>query len=167
MQFSIGVEYALHCLVYLVDLPSETPIGIKELATYQGLSVSYLSKFFTKLVKAGIVRSIPGVNGGYELARKPEEITFWDVVTAIQGEHSLFHCKEIRNDSLPYREGEFKRLQCHDKCLINSVMLEAEQQMKNYLSNKTIAWLHDKLDQNVPEIQEMRRRWFTQGVQSR
>jgi Rrf2 family protein len=163
-QFTNGVEYSLHCLVYLIDLPSGTNIRIKELATYQGISESYLSKFFTKLVKAGIVRSVPGVKGGYELARKPEEITFWDVVQAIQGKNSFFQCKEIRSHILPYREGDLPRPQCQDRCLINSVMLEAEQHMKTYLSTKTIAWLHEKLDQNVAELQRIRKQWFAERV---
>ena len=68
MQYSVGVEYAIHCLLYLVDVPMGRSIGIKDLAAYQGVSESYLSKVFTKLKKSGVVKSVPGVNGGYELA---------------------------------------------------------------------------------------------------
>ncbi|MCH5585760.1 Rrf2 family transcriptional regulator [Shimazuella sp. AN120528] len=165
MQFSVGVEYALHCLVYLVNLPPDSPIGIKDLAAYQGVSDSYLSKFFTQLVKAGIVRSVPGVKGGYELAKKPEDISFWNVVTAIQGEASLFQCKEIRHNTLPFRENKF---QCYsEKCLINSVMLEAESHLKNYLCTKTIAWLHENLDKHIPEIQQEQKRWFKEKLYNR
>ncbi len=60
MHYSVGVEYGLHCLVYLIDLPEDSTIGIKELAAFQGVSETYLSKIFGKLVKAGIVRSVPG-----------------------------------------------------------------------------------------------------------
>jgi len=63
MQFSIGVEYALHCLLYMVDIPSVKAVGVKDLAAFQGVSETYLSKTYTKLRKAGIVRSIIGVNG--------------------------------------------------------------------------------------------------------
>ena len=69
MQFSVGVEYALHSLFYMVELPQGKVIGIKELAAFNGISETYLSKVFTKLRKSGLVRSISGVKGGYELAR--------------------------------------------------------------------------------------------------
>jgi DNA-binding IscR family transcriptional regulator len=49
MQYSVGVEYALHCLVYLIDAPSEESVGIKDLAEFQGLSETFLSKVFGKL----------------------------------------------------------------------------------------------------------------------
>lgn len=76
MQYSIGVEYALHCLVYLIDHTEDSSIGIKELSTFQGVSETYLSKIFSKLSKNGIVSSVPGVKGGYKLAKSPEEISF-------------------------------------------------------------------------------------------
>jgi DNA-binding IscR family transcriptional regulator len=49
MQYSIGVEYALHCLVYLFDIPEYSPTGIKELSFFQGILDTYLSKIFSKL----------------------------------------------------------------------------------------------------------------------
>ena len=85
MKFSVGLEYELHCLLYMVDLPEGYSVGVRELAHYQGVSETYLAKFFTKLRKAGIVKAAPGVNGGYELALAPQDITFWHVVEAIEG----------------------------------------------------------------------------------
>ena len=69
MQLSVGVEYALHSLFFLQGLPQGKVIGIKELSALHGISETYLSKVFTRLRKSGIVRSVPGVKGGYELAR--------------------------------------------------------------------------------------------------
>lgn len=56
----------MHCLLYMIDIPSSKSVGIKDLAAYQGVSETYLSKVYIKLRKAGIVKSIPGANGGYE-----------------------------------------------------------------------------------------------------
>lgn len=106
VQFSVGVEYGLHCLTYLIHLPKGTTIGIRDLAQFQGVSETYLSKIFTKLKKAGIVRSIPGVKGGYELAQKPENITFWDVVEAIEGAKPLFQCTEVRQKYIIFQNQE-------------------------------------------------------------
>ena len=49
MKFSVGVEYALHCLLYMVEM--EETVGIKELAKFQGISETYLSKVYGKLSK--------------------------------------------------------------------------------------------------------------------
>src|SRR3954447_21179587 len=104
MQYSVGVEYALHCLVYLIDVPSNDSIGIKDLAEFQGLPETFLSKVFSKLSKAGIVSSVPGVKGGYRLSRSPEDISFWDVVEAVEGRKPIFQCKNIKDNGYLYRE---------------------------------------------------------------
>jgi len=151
LQFSIGVEYALHCLLYMIDIPSGKSVGIKDLATYQGVSESYLSKVYTKLRKSGLVRSIPGVNGGYELARSPEKITFWDIVEAVEGTSPLFQCVEIRQKELLLDKNNLPDTYTKCPCLIKVVMLEAEDKMRQYLHNKTLAWLHDQVKNKIPE----------------
>ncbi|QIB68731.1 Rrf2 family transcriptional regulator [Aminipila butyrica] len=151
MQFSIGVEYALHCLIYMVDIPTGKSVGIKDLAAYQGVSETYLSKVYTKLRKSGIVKSIPGVNGGYELARNPKEISFWDVVEAVEGSSPLFQCAEIRQKELLLDKENLPDSHTKCPCLIKVVMLEAEEQMRQHLRSKTLAWLHQQVAEKVPE----------------
>lgn len=145
MQFSIGVEYALHSLLHMVDLPPGKPIGVKELATFQGISETYLSKVFTKLRKAGIVRSLPGVNGGYELARSADRISFWDVVEAVEGSTPIFQCAEVRQNNILVDKNDLPPSFSKCPCLIKTVMLDAETQMRNYLANKSLAWLSKKV----------------------
>ncbi len=151
MQFSIGVEYALHCLLYMVDMPTGKSVGIKDLATYQGVSETYLSKIYTRLRKSAIVKSMPGVNGGYALARNPESITFWDVVEAVEGSAPFFQCAEIRQNELLLDKNNLPDTYIKCPCLIKVVMLEAEDQMKQYLNNKTLAWLHTQVKNKIPE----------------
>ena len=150
MQFSIGVEYAIHCLLHVINIPKGKTVGIKDLATYQGISETYLSKVFTKLRKAGIVKSIPGVNGGYELARVPESISFWDVVEAIEGSAPLFQCAEIRQNEILLDKNNLPDAYTKCPCLIKVVMIEAENQMKEHLKSKTLGWLHEQVKNKVP-----------------
>ena len=154
MQFSIGVEYALHCLLYMVDIPSGKSVGIKDLAAFQGVSETYLSKVYTKLRKAGIVKSMPGVNGGYELARIPESITFWNIVEAVEGTTPLFQCVEIRQNEILLDKNNLPDAYTKCPCLIKVVMLEAEDQMRQYLNLKTLGWLHEQVSQKIPEEHE-------------
>jgi Rrf2 family protein len=151
LQFSIGVEYALHSLLHMVDFPSGKPIGIKELAAFQGISETYLSKIFTKLRKAGIVRSMPGVNGGYELSRRADEISFWDVVEAIEGTSPMFQCAEIRQNNILVDKNDLPDSFSKCPCTIKIVMLEAEAKMREYLANKTLAWLNTEFRKKLSE----------------
>ncbi|CAI6050629.1 RrF2 family transcriptional regulator [Cohnella sp. JJ-181] len=149
MQYSVGVEYALHCLVYLI--PNDTKIGIKELAFFQGVPETYLSKIFTKLANAGIVLSVPGVKGGFKLARNPDEISFWDVVEAVEGKKPIFQCQNIKDKGYLYRDRDCS--DCTDAtsfCSINLVMLQAEEAMQNFLRSKKLSWLEEELDRVLP-----------------
>jgi Rrf2 family protein len=137
----------------MVDIPSGKAVGIKDLAAFQGVSETYLSKVYTKLRKAGIVRSIPGVNGGYELARIPESITFWNVVEAVEGTSPLFQCAEIRQNNILLDKNNLPDTYTKCPCLIKVVMLEAEEQMRQYLNNKTLGWLHEQVYKKIPEEQ--------------
>ena len=151
MQFSIGVEYALHSLFYMVDLPIGKAIGVRELATLQGISETYLSKVFTKLRKAGIVRAMPGVNGGYELSRKSETISLWDIVEAVEGASPIFQCAEIRQNNILVDINALHNNFEKCPCLIKVIMLEAEEQMRKYLTEKSLAWLNEEAKKEFTE----------------
>ena len=128
MQFSVGVEYAFHSLFYLAGLPRGKVVGIKELAQFNRLTETYLSKIFTKLRKGGIVRSVPGAQGGYELARDPEGISFWDVIEAIEGPSHFFQCAEIRRNNVLVEDPSCYKDSC--PCLIKVVISEGEEKME-------------------------------------
>jgi Rrf2 family protein len=162
MKFSVGVEYALHCLLYMVNIEEGRSVGIRDLATFQGISETYLSKVYAKLSKSGIIKSVSGVKGGYALARKAEEITFWDVVEAVEGEEPFFQCAEIRQNNILLDKENLPDTHTKCPCLIKVVMLEAENEMKKYLNNKTLGWLYDEVYNNkLPkEAEKATIEWF-------
>ncbi|MDQ0914975.1 Rrf2 family transcriptional regulator [Paenibacillus sp. V4I5] len=163
MQYSIGVEYALHCLVYLIEVPPDSSIGIKELSAFQGISETHLSKMFGKLTKAGIVKSIPGVKGGYSLSKSPEEISFLDVIDAIEGTNPIFQCKNIIANGILYQDKECTSCTADTPpCTINLVMLEAEEHMRSFLRSKTLKWLNEDLERVLPrQIRNDTRKYFS------
>ncbi|MGL5000937.1 MAG: RrF2 family transcriptional regulator [Cetobacterium sp.] len=142
---SVGVEYALHCLLYIVKMKDKNYVGIKDLAEFQGVSESYLAKIFTKLGKVGITKSVSGVKGGYELARSPKDISFWDVVEAVEGKEPLFQCAEIRQKTILLDPNNLPDTHTKCPCFIKVVMQEGENKMKNYLSEKNLEWLYNEV----------------------
>ncbi|GAE05531.1 Rrf2 family transcriptional regulator [Paenibacillus sp. JCM 10914] len=92
MQFSKSTGYALHALIHLARSERGQNVGIKELSALLGVSESYLSKIMSKLRQDGIVKAVTGVNGGYELARSADQITFLEVIQIIEGRQRLYDC---------------------------------------------------------------------------
>lgn len=84
----------------MIDMPVGTTIGIKQLAELNKLSETYLSKIFTKLRISGIVRSSQGAKGGYELAERAENISFWDIIEAVESSSYMFQCAEIKQANI-------------------------------------------------------------------
>ena len=149
MQFSIGVEYAFHSLFYMVDFPEHKTIGIKQIAELNKITETYLSKVFTKLRKAGIVRSTPGVKGGYELARPAEDISFWEIIEAVEGSSFFFQCAEIRKKNVFVDDPSVFTAKC--PCLIKVVIQEAEELFRDRLRNKSLRWLYEQVNKDFSQ----------------
>jgi len=161
--FGKGVEYALHCISFLIDPPDGAVLTVSELAKFQGVSESYLAKVFTKLTKAGLIRSSTGARGGYELIRPAEQISFWDVVVAVEGKPKLFECRNVRAGCVLYQNDKVKpEWLVSDVCSIHRVMLEAEQQVKTVLQEKTLAWLAQETGKKIPKKEQKKfSQWFS------
>ncbi|MGL4999916.1 MAG: RrF2 family transcriptional regulator [Cetobacterium sp.] len=159
---SVGVEYALHCLLYIVKMKDKNYVGIKDLAEFQGVSESYLAKIFTKLGKVGITKSVSGVKGGYELARSAKDISFWDVVEAVEGKEPLFQCAEIRQKTILLDQNNLPDTHTKCPCFIKVVMQEGEDKMKNYLSEKNLEWLYNEVYGRIlsKEVEVETIEWF-------
>lgn len=162
MQFSVGVEYAFHSLFYLVDIPEHKSVGIRQIAELHGITESYLSKVFARLRKAGIVRSVPGVKGGYQLARPAEEVTFWDIIEALEGSSSFFQCAEIRKKNIFVDDPSVFTDKC--PCLIKVVIQDAEEVFRSSLRKKTLRWLHDQVSHDFPAGKKMAIAEWVKGV---
>ncbi|MVO98244.1 RrF2 family transcriptional regulator [Paenibacillus lutrae] len=140
MQFSKSTDYALHALVYLAHLDRLSNVGIKEISTMLNVSESYLSKIMTRLRKDGIVGAVSGVKGGYELARPAKEITFLEVIWAIEGRQRMFECSNLNSQQhkLLGEEHDKPKNSSNQECQIKKVMAGAEQHLYHYLREHTI-----------------------------
>jgi Rrf2 family transcriptional regulator, iron-sulfur cluster assembly transcription factor len=85
-------EYAMRALVYLALKGNAKHVAAKELAKGQDIPEDFAYKILHKLTRAGLTKCHMGHNGGFKLARIPEEITFLQVVTAIQGPVMIKKC---------------------------------------------------------------------------
>lgn len=85
MRITAQEEYGLRCVLQLALQPEGSPLSVREIARREALSVAYVEKLLYLLSRAGLTRSVRGINGGYCLARPPEEIYLGEVVRALGG----------------------------------------------------------------------------------
>jgi Rrf2 family protein len=122
VKYTKATDYALHIMAYFVKQEGKDNLSLQPLASHMNISPTYLSKILTQLVKANLIQSTPGVNGGYSLRKPKSEISFYDVIQAIEGSGALFTCEMVENHA----------------CQIEEVMKEAEEKMVSHLKEKRI-----------------------------
>lgn len=137
-HFSVAVEYAIHCLIWLADQPDEVALSIGEMAFLQGIPPTSLAKIFPKLEKACIVSSEEGIRGGYRLARKPEQITFLQIADAVEEAKPVFDCREIRGKCGLFG-GNVPSWAKRGTCAIHAAMIRAENAFRMELEKTTLS----------------------------
>lgn len=158
--YSASVEYALHCMLHLVDVPEGTWPSTRDVAEFQGVSPTYVAKLFTKLQKAGLVTSAEGIGGGFRLAKAPGEISVLDIADAVEGYKPLFNCREIRRNCILYGDNP-PRSATEGVCQIHAAMLDAEARMRDSLAATSLADLAGRVNEHVPGgILAAGRAWF-------
>lgn len=82
MRINQSTDYAIRMAVYLAQ--SACPIPSSKLSEAIGVSPRYLLQIGSKLREGGLILVSYGPKGGYELSRKPEEITLLDIIQIME-----------------------------------------------------------------------------------
>ena len=85
MKLSRTVAYAVRATLQLAQSESDRPVPCSKLAAEGNMPERFLLQILRNLVTHGILRSTRGVDGGYALTRRPEDISLLDVIEAIEG----------------------------------------------------------------------------------
>lgn len=155
VQMSRGVEWALHCCV-LLHWAGPDAIPSAKLAGYHDLPPVYLNKQLQRLAQAGILDSISGPNGGFRLAKSPEQISLMDVVVAIEGATEAFRCLDIRAQGPTASDAA----NTHVPCSIATAMRRAENAWRASLAQQTIADIVAASGRAAPDAAVRARTWF-------
>ena len=102
-------------------------LNARDMARALGASEAHLTKIFQRLARAGLVRSIRGVGGGFELKLAPGEISLMAIYKAVEGipDPSAALCSYCAQ--CPFQ-----------RCLFDSVLTESARQFLDYLSGTTL-----------------------------
>jgi len=83
MKLTANEEYGLRCLVRIGF--HGQGLTIPEISQAEGVSPAYAAKILRVLRKGGFVKAARGKEGGYTLARQPQEIVIGDVMNSLGG----------------------------------------------------------------------------------
>ena len=94
MKVSTKGRYALRLMIDLGVHSKDGYISLKDISARQDISAKYLEQIVTPLLRAGLVRSIRGAQGGYRLSRTPDKYTAGEILRAIEGSFAPIACLE-------------------------------------------------------------------------
>lgn len=122
MALSLQTDYSLRTLMYLATTKERARIS--EVAEFFKISEAHVAKVVHHLARLGFIRSVRGVGGGMELAKRPDEITVADVLLAVEGPMHLLDCVVVE-DLCVIQQG----------CKLRHVLAEAERRQLEYLQS--------------------------------
>lgn len=99
MKLSTKGRYGLKAVIAIARLGESEAVPLSLVAEDTGVSVSYLEQLIIKLKKADIVTSTRGAQGGYTLARNPDEISVGDILRALEGNLNPVECVSMDGEN--------------------------------------------------------------------
>lgn len=137
MKLSTKSRYGLRALFDIAYNSGTLPAQIQDISRRQNISPRYLEQIFQSLKRAGILKSKRGPQGGYYLAKKPEEITVNEVLRATEGEALLVECIAPTKR----KKGE---CQFDGSCVTQTVWQEACDRLNGYFASVTLKALCER-----------------------
>ena len=92
MKLSTRSRYGLKAVIDLAISYGNGPVSLPVLAGSQGISEGYLEQLLRELKKGGVVDTVRGAQGGYELTCEPAELTVQRVLTLLEGSTAIVDC---------------------------------------------------------------------------
>lgn len=91
MKLSTRGKYGLYAMYYLAQHMGEGPQSLKAI-TATGVPQQYLEQLLGNLRRAGLVKTVRGAQGGYQLAKEPSQVTMLNILDAMEGPIELSEC---------------------------------------------------------------------------
>jgi len=92
MNISTKTEYAVRALTELAINSADKPVSINDICKNRNLPVKYVEQLFRKLKQNGLIKSIHGAKGGYQLALKINSISLKDIMEAVDENYVAPFC---------------------------------------------------------------------------
>ena len=91
-MLSQKARYALRAMLHLAAGPKGEPLQIADIADASNVPRKFLEQILLELKRRGLVHSLRGRAGGYQLGREAKEISFAEIIRVIDGPLALSPC---------------------------------------------------------------------------
>ena len=146
MKLTTKGRYAVTAMLDLALHMGDEPVSLAEISERQDISLSYLEQLFAKLRKAGLVVSMRGPGGGYQLSADPTEIAIADIVAAVDEHVDATRC------------GGMGDCQQNNRCLTHDLWMDLSNQIRVFLTEISLADMMSRFDtQELAKRQEHKR----------
>ncbi len=143
MRLTTKGRYAVTAMLDLALNAGSGPVSLADISGRQEISLSYLEQLFAKLRRQGLVKSVRGPGGGYQLSRSAHELFVADIIDAVNENVDATNCAG-RGDC---QEGEV--------CLTHHLWCDLSEQIHGFLSGISLGSLVERREvQAVSERQQ-------------
>ncbi|EGN74736.1 iron-sulfur cluster assembly transcription factor IscR [Idiomarina sp. A28L] len=145
MRLTSKGRYAVTAMLDVALHKDKGPVPLADISERQGISLSYLEQLFARLRRSGIVSSVRGPGGGYQLGRSASDISVAAVIHAVDESIDATRCQG--------------KSDCHGgtRCLTHSLWAGLSERIDEFLSAITLAELVAQQDvQSLSEQQKKR-----------
>ena len=132
-MLSQKARYALRAMLHLAVQPKDEPQPIADIAEASNVPRKFLEQILLELKKRGLVHSLRGRSGGYQLGRETKDISFAEVIRSIDGPLALSPCAS----RTAYRRCE----DCTDEatCAIRKSLIDVRNSTAKILERHSLA----------------------------
>ena len=142
LKLTKKADYGLMAMKHLAEHADHGACSAKDVAESYGIPQEVLAKILQRLVKAGLLHSQHGTNGGYVLARRAETISAFEVIRAIDGPLFITSCITVR--------GECDQT---DRCTIREPLRRVNQSIEQVLRRIKIAHMKEEEEVAEPQVE--------------
>ena len=101
VKISTKGRYALRMMLDLAEHQGDGCVALKDIAQRQGISKKYLEQIVPMLGRADVLRTTRGYQGGYRLARAPQEYTVGEILCLTEGGLAPVACLDQHPNPCP------------------------------------------------------------------
>jgi Rrf2 family transcriptional regulator, iron-sulfur cluster assembly transcription factor len=140
MRLTTKGRFAVTAMIDLAMRNREGPVTLADISDRQRISLSYLEQLFGKLRRSELVSSVRGPGGGYNLARKTDEVSVADIIVAVDEPIDATQCGGKEN--------------CRDeqKCLTHDLWTDLNRHIFEYLRAVKLSELVEKNKHRKDEV---------------
>jgi len=137
MRLTTKGRFAVTAMIDLALRQDDGPVTLSGISSRQEISLSYLEQLFGKLRRHRLVASVRGPGGGYNLARRPQDVTVAQIIVAVDEPLDATQCGGKEN--CRRAEGE-----SGGRCMTHELWTTLNRKMVEYLDSVS---LQDLVDQ--------------------